>query len=95
MKYIIVQENYNKFMKRKEVVISIDHTGGATPSLAGLQLLLSKDMNTAPEHIEIKNIFSYRGKPGSKAKIFVWDEPKVADLSKPKEQPAEEKKEGE
>ncbi len=73
-------------MKRREIELSIDHVAGATPSMAGLQALLSKQFDIDSERIEIKNIFSLKGRSRSKSKTFIWDEKKVADLSKPKEE---------
>ena len=89
MKPVIVNEAINPYMKRKELVLSVDHFGGATPSIAGVQKLISDELGVQPEQVDIKNIFSYRGKAASKVKVFIWEEPKVADLSKPKEQPAQ------
>ena len=71
-------------------MLSLDHVGGATPSMAGLQLILSKEFSTNPEKIEIKNISSLKGRQHSNARIFVWEEDKTTDLSKPKEAVKEE-----
>ena len=89
MKVIIVNEKQNTSLKRKELEISIEHIGGATPSMAGLQLLLSREFNLEPEKIEIRNIFSLKGRQRSRAKTFIWDEKKVENLAKPKEAPKE------
>ncbi len=90
MKFIIVNENDNPHLKRKELIVSLDHVGGATPSMAGLQALLSKEFKLEAEKVEIKNIFSLKGRHVSKAKIFLWTENKVDDLSKPTEEPKQE-----
>ncbi|MBI4895059.1 MAG: hypothetical protein HY831_01065 [Candidatus Aenigmarchaeota archaeon] len=90
MKFIIVNEIDNPHLKRKEIMVSLDHVGGATPSMAGLQSLLSKEFKLEAEKIEIKNIFSLKGRHVSKAKVFLWEENKVDDMNKPKEEPKQE-----
>lgn len=102
MKFVIVNEKDNPHMKRRQLQLSVDHVSGATPSMAGLQTILSKEFNTEPEKIEIKGIYSLKGRPQSKATVFIWTENKVENLNKPKpvekpqeETKSEEKKEGE
>ena len=77
-------------MKRKELDLLIDHTGMATPPVAAFQQLLAKELKTAPEKIEVKNIFSLFGAAKANSKVYIWDENKVEDLNKPKEEVAAE-----
>jgi ribosomal protein S24E len=76
-------------MKRKEVVASVEHTTGATPSRASLQQALAQEWKVSAEQVDIKGIFTRVGRQASRIKVHVWQEKKVADLSK---QPKEEKK---
>ena|SRR3989344_8654438 len=76
MKISITKEKQNPFMKRKEMEISIEHTGEATPALNALEAILEKELNEQKEKIDIRNIFSDKGKPFSKSKVFVWDDKK-------------------
>jgi len=76
-------------MKRKEVVASVEHTTGATPSRASLQQALAQEWKVSAEQVDIKGIFTRVGKQASRIKVHVWQEAKVPDLSK---QPKEEKK---
>jgi len=92
MKTEMLQEKYNPFMKRKELVIGIENTEAATPQKAALQQLISKEMNKEVEHIEIIDIMPSTGMPKATAHVFIWDEKKTKDLSK-KEEKAEDKKE--
>ena len=92
MKTEISNEKENPYLKRKELSIIIDHADAPTPSTAALQQLLAKELNSQPEKVDVRNIYTNRGRQVSKAKVFVWEEAKVADLSKPAEG---EKKEGE
>lgn len=92
MKTEIVQDRYNPFLKRKELVIDIENPEEPTPSKAQLQHLLAKEVNKDVENIEILDIFSGHGIPRSKARVFVWDEKKVKDLAKKEEKPEGEAK---
>ncbi len=82
MKAEKISEKENPFMKRKEFSFSIEHDASATPRKAELQQYLAKEMKKNPEQIEIKSIFSDIGVANSKARVFVWEENKVEDLSK-------------
>ncbi len=92
MKFSISNERDNTNLKRKELIIVIDHVGGATPSTAGIQQMLSKEFEAEPEKIEVKSIFSLKGRQKSKIKIFVWEDKKVENLSVPKKAEGEEQK---
>jgi len=89
MKISILNEKENPYMKRKEVVASVEHTTGATPSRASLQQALAQEWKVSAEQVDIKGIFTRVGKQASRIKVHVWQEAKVPDLSK---QPKEEKK---
>ncbi len=91
MKTRIRQEKYNPFLKRKELVIDIEGPEEATPSKAALQQLISKEISKDVESIEIIDIMPSHGMPRSVARVFVWDEKKVKDMSK-KEEKSEEVK---
>lgn len=91
MKLEITSEKYNRFMKRKEVDISVEHPEEATPSTASVQQLVAKQMNAEAAKVEIKEIMTSRGSPASKGLIFVWDE-KIVKKDEKKPEGAEEKK---
>ncbi len=91
MKIEIKTEKENPFMKRVELIVEIDHEGGSTPTKASIQKEIFTMKKVSPEHVDVRNVFSKRGIAKSEAKIFVWNEPKVKDLSKE----AEKKSEGE
>lgn len=93
MRLEIKNEKTNPLMKRKELLIEIENPEECTPSRAGVQMLLSKQISTEPEKIEIVKIISESGMPKSKAHVFIWDEKKVEDLSKKKEEAKESKAE--
>ncbi len=78
MKLEVKNETYNRFLKRKELDLFIEHPEESTPSTANIQQLLAKQINAEVEKVEVKNIISSRGSPVSKSLIFVWDEKKIA-----------------
>ncbi|KHO47791.1 MAG: seg [archaeon GW2011_AR5] len=88
MKVDIKSENYNKFLKRKELEVTIEHPEEATPSTAALQQVVAKQTGAPADKTEIKEIFSALGAATSKGLVFVWDEKTVKDLSKKEEAPA-------
>ncbi len=82
MKVEIITERENPFMDRIELMIEIDHTGAATPRKAEVQKAVSELKSVEPERVDVRKIFSKKGIGKSEAKIFIWKEPKVKDLSK-------------
>ena len=88
MRTEIAKEKYNPFMKRKELVVGIENPEEPTPQKAALQQLLAKEMGKEVEHIEVYDIMPENGMPKAVARVFIWDEKKVKDLSK-KEEKAE------
>ncbi len=89
MKLEVRNETYNRFMKRKEIDIVIEHPEESTPSMAQVQHLIAKHLNTSIEKTEIKTIYTSKGSPYSLCTAFVWDNKTVKDHAK-----KEEKKEG-
>ncbi len=88
MKTEIIDEKHNQFMKRKELVITIENPEEATPQKAALQQLIAKEHNMDVESVDIRDIMQEYGVSRAKARVFIWDEKKVADLSKPPAQAA-------
>jgi len=82
MKFDIVKENRNEYLKRKELDVRIDHTGEPTPTKASLQQLIAQQLKKDVTHIEILNIFTDKGRSLAASKTYIWEEPKVVDLRK-------------
>jgi len=91
MKISIINEKDNPLLKRRELYVNIEHDDSATPSKAGLQTFLSKEFKKNVEQVDIRNIFSDSGISSSKARVFLWEEKSVADLSKTAKEKKEEK----
>jgi len=91
MKIEIRHEKENPYLKRKEIMIEINHTAEPTPSKAALQEWLAKEKNVEKNRVEIKNIYSDIGRQHSKSSIFIWDEAKKIEkeVEKVAEQPTE------
>lgn len=60
-------------MKREEFMISLEHTGKATPSRHEVLPEVSKLTKTDKDLIIIDKIFSMHGKSESKIKVFVYE----------------------
>jgi ribosomal protein S24E len=86
MRHSTISEKENPYMRRKEIVLKLDHPEAPTPANAGLQQHLAKEWKVEPEQVEIRHIYSQVGRQHSKAHVFLWQEKKAADLSKPTEQ---------
>jgi ribosomal protein S24E len=84
-----VSEKDNPFMKRKELVVTIEHSSAATPGNAIIQAGLAREWKVSPEQVDIRGIYTRTGRQSSRTEVFVWQQPKVKDLSKVEEKPAE------
>ena len=82
MKIDIIDEKYNPFMKRKELVINIETPEESTPARAQLIELLTKHIDKQADYIEVTKILSSHGLPKAKAWIFVWDEKRLKEEKK-------------
>lgn len=82
MRLEIKNEKYNRFLKRKELDILIEHPEEATPSTASVQQLLAEQAGSQTEKTEIKEIISDKGAPMSRCLAYVWDEKTVKDLQR-------------
>ncbi|MBI4896308.1 MAG: hypothetical protein HY832_02060 [Candidatus Aenigmarchaeota archaeon] len=87
-----IEEKENTLFHRKELVLSIPHPDAATPSLALMQHALAKQFHKTVEQVDIRSLTSQKGLAASVARVYLWEEKKVADLAKPKEEkkPAQE-----
>lgn len=91
MKLEVKNEKYNRFLKRKELELIIEHPEEATPSNAALQQMISKHADSDAEKIEIKSVISSHGSPTSTCLVFVWDEKTIKNMPKEKKEEGEAK----
>jgi ribosomal protein S24E len=98
MKLDIIEEKKNPFLKRDDLILMIDHTGQATPSMNDVKKAIAEKFKSTPEKVEVLYIFTQTGAAKSRVKCRIWEEgipeKKAKKLEeKPKEKPeAEEKK---
>jgi small subunit ribosomal protein S24e len=92
MKIQVISEKENPLLKRKEILVSLNYEGGATPSRAELQKTMAEQFNVEIERVEVSKILSEIGMPRGKAWIKIWEEKKVPIYSEMKEKGKEEEK---
>ncbi|QQG39801.1 MAG: hypothetical protein HYS81_00050 [Candidatus Aenigmatarchaeota archaeon] len=88
----VVSERANELFNRKELVVSIDHPGEATPSNATVQQLIAKLVGADAELTEVCEVRSLHGAASSRVRALVWREKKIGlRQKKAKAAPAEKK----
>ena len=83
-------------MRRKELVLTIEHYAESTPNKAAVLELLAKQLSAEKEKIEIIDIVSETGLAKSRSSVFLWEEVPVKKIKKSAEKaeaPKEEQKE--
>jgi small subunit ribosomal protein S24e len=73
MEIKILEQKDNKLLKRKEILLLIDHSNKATPSREELSNEISKIFNVPKEKIVIDYILSIRGDQKAKAKVKIYE----------------------
>jgi small subunit ribosomal protein S24e len=79
----ILDEKYNKLLKRAELSIYIDHIKVGTPSRKDLRKFIASIYKVDEDNIIVKNIESEYGKGSSKALIYIYEDLKYAKLLEP------------
>jgi len=101
MKIDVIDKKENPFLKRADLILTVDHAGKATPKKDELAKMIADKLKSVPEKVEIVYIFTESGLSKSKVKARVWKEKvpvkkvKKEKVEKPKEEtkPEEKKKE--
>ncbi len=81
-----LEEKENPILKRKDLLLMIEHKGEATPKKEDILKMVEEKFKGDPQKIEIIYMFSEKGLAKTKVKLFIWKEKIV-------EKPKEEKKE--
>ncbi|MBI4173532.1 MAG: hypothetical protein HY519_02315 [Candidatus Aenigmarchaeota archaeon] len=106
MKFATVTEKENQLMGRRELWLSIEHKGQATPTRKQLLDGVAKAVGSPAENVIIDRIFTDTGRSSSRLKVLAYKDknsipkaklekmnPELKQPAKPAEaQPAEEKK---
>jgi len=74
MKIDIIEKKDNPFLKRTDLILTIDHTGLATPKKDDLIKEIAGKFSSIPEKVTIDYIFSEYGLSRAKVKAKVWKE---------------------
>ncbi|MEM5797897.1 MAG: hypothetical protein QXP39_00620 [Candidatus Aenigmatarchaeota archaeon] len=72
MKLEVVQERDNPILKRKELLLNIEHTGKATPTRVELLPVIAKQVNVDEKHIIIDYIRTSTGTNNSLVKVQIY-----------------------
>ena len=87
MKITITNVKKNPLMKRKVLLGVIEHDGMPTPSKASVQKFLAKEQKVKENHVDVRKIFSARGREDAKLMAYIWDKKEVPILEeKPKKE---------
>ena len=89
----VIGEKQNPHMRRKELLLTIEHDAESTPSKAVVLELLAKQLSADKEKIEIIDIVSETGLAKSRLSVFLWEEVPVKKIKKSAEK-AEAKEAG-
>lgn len=73
MKFEVLNQKENLFLKRKEIEIGIDYEAGPAASKAVVSEFLQKNFSSAAESIEVVGIFSEHGVARGKARVRIWE----------------------
>jgi len=91
----VLEEKENKVLKRKDLLLMLDHKGEATPSESKATEIIKDKFKADPKKTEIVYMFSEKGKPATKVKAFVWDKKIVEKKEEKKEEKPKEESEKE
>lgn len=82
MKTEILKQKDNQLLGRKELWISVEHIGKATPSRVDILSEIAKIVKSKKECVIVEKIFTQTGKGVSKVKVFIYS--KKGDIPKEK-----------
>jgi ribosomal protein S24E len=102
MKIDIIEKKENPFLKRTDLILTVDHAGQATPKKDDLIKEIAGKFSSSPEKVTIDYIFSDFGLQKAKVKAKIWKEnppekkfkkkePKPEKIVEKKEEKPEEK----
>ncbi len=81
VEYEVINERENKLLNRRELEISIPHSGAPTPSKALIQGLVSEKEATEPTKVVIDKILSGVGRARCKVFVDIYEEDVTDDLT--------------
>lgn len=78
MEFKVMQDNYNALLKRKEVLIEVDHEESGTPSRIELKKAVAAKYGTKPDNVYVVDVETKTGTQNAICELQVYDDPKVA-----------------
>jgi ribosomal protein S24E len=84
MKIDINEDNENKALQRRELVITVDYDGGPTPSSKAVGEELAKKLGVGADIVDIKQLFSTTGAAKGGACAHVWASAEAKEKARPK-----------
>jgi ribosomal protein S24E len=92
MKMDIIEEKKNTFLKRTDLMLSIDHANQPTPKVEDVKKEIAEKFKISLDKIEMVYIFTQVGATKSRIKSRIWEEgAPVKKVKEKKETKAEEK----
>jgi len=84
MDFKVRQDNYNALLKRKEVMVEVDHEKSGTPSRLELKKAIATKYGTKPENVLVVEMETRTGTQSAICEVQVYDDAKLAANAVPK-----------
>jgi ribosomal protein S24E len=84
MEFKVRQDKYNALLKRKEVLVEVDHEKSGTPSRVDLKKAVAAKYGTKPENIHIVDVETKTGTQSAICEVQVYDDRAIAARVVPK-----------
>ena len=79
----VLNEVYNKLLRRAEVEVYIDHIKVGTPSRKELRKFIASIYRVDEAGIIVKSVLSEYGRGSSRALVYIYEDPRYARLLEP------------
>ena len=70
----VLEEKDNPVLKRKDLLLMLEHSGEATPKRVDMEKLIADKFKGDVKKTEIVYMFSEGGRAATKVKAFIWKE---------------------
>jgi ribosomal protein S24E len=74
MEFKVKEDNYNSLLKRKEVLIEVDHEASGTPSRIELKKAVAAKYGTKPENVYVIDVETKTGTQNAICQLQVYDD---------------------
>lgn len=80
MEFKVKEDNYNSLLKRKEVLIEVDHEASGTPSRIDLKKAVAAKYGTKPENVYVIDVETKTGTQYAVCQLQVYDDLKATSI---------------